>query len=201
MGNLISATKAAEILGVSRTRVNQLIHDGKLRAERIGNVWAVDEDAVMHRAAEKNGKVYYDGALYTLVREAVLDDGCYIADAICSNDERDEDGMMPLYRVTWSIPDDAESADDIDWTAPDDVEQYDCIDLSVPSLEAQKWAEVQKLSAWGRYPSTYSANLGRVSALPDTMLDKLDASELAALVDAFHDCYHDGDMAGRRRNE
>ena len=38
----LSATQAAERLGVSRMRVNQLVNDGKLPARKIGNMWAID---------------------------------------------------------------------------------------------------------------------------------------------------------------
>lgn len=44
-----SATEAAEILGVSRMRVNQLIHDGQLDARKVGNAWQVYRRSVENR--------------------------------------------------------------------------------------------------------------------------------------------------------
>ena len=44
-----SATEAAEILGVSRMRVNQLIHDGQLDARKVGNAWQVYRHSVENR--------------------------------------------------------------------------------------------------------------------------------------------------------
>lgn len=44
-----SATEAAEILGVSRMRVNQLIHDGQLDARKVGNAWQVYRYSVENR--------------------------------------------------------------------------------------------------------------------------------------------------------
>ena len=40
---LCSATEAAEALGVSRMRVNQLINDGKLPAYKVGNAYVIDK--------------------------------------------------------------------------------------------------------------------------------------------------------------
>lgn len=48
-----SATEAAAMLGVSRMRVNQLIHDGKLDARMVGNAWQVYRYSVEGRMAEQ----------------------------------------------------------------------------------------------------------------------------------------------------
>lgn len=200
MANTITATMASEVLGLSRMRVNQLINEGKLPAQRAGKYWLLDEDAVMLMAAERNGYVYHDGCLYMLLGEAMPDDaGGYVADALRKGDERDEDGYVPLYRATWAAPDDGD-VDAIDWAMPDDVEQYDYVDMSVPSPDDQIWEDARRLSRWGKYPATYSANVRRVTSLPNALLAKLDARDIAALVDAFRDAYHDGDEAGRSRN-
>lgn len=50
--DFMTASQAAEALGVSRMRVNQLIHDGKLAAKMVGSMWAVDKASV---EARKNG--------------------------------------------------------------------------------------------------------------------------------------------------
>lgn len=41
---MLSATQAAERLGISRMRMNQLIRSGRIEAERIGNQWAIREE-------------------------------------------------------------------------------------------------------------------------------------------------------------
>lgn len=48
----MTATEAAERLGVTRARVHQLIQSGKLAAERVGSVWMVYEYSVNGRAAQ-----------------------------------------------------------------------------------------------------------------------------------------------------
>ncbi len=48
----ISTIKAAEILGVTRVRVQQLIEEGKLPAEKIGRDWFMevsDVEAIKNR--------------------------------------------------------------------------------------------------------------------------------------------------------
>lgn len=47
----ISTAEAAEILGVGRIRVTQLINAGQLRAEKVGNRYSVDRASVEERAA------------------------------------------------------------------------------------------------------------------------------------------------------
>jgi excisionase family DNA binding protein len=47
-----SATEAAEILGVSRMRVNQLLNEGKLEGRKIGNAWQVYRYSVENRLQE-----------------------------------------------------------------------------------------------------------------------------------------------------
>lgn len=42
--NLLSLKEAAERLGVSARRVNQLIDENKLPAQKIGNSYVIDED-------------------------------------------------------------------------------------------------------------------------------------------------------------
>ena len=45
----ISATEAAQLLGVSRMRVNQLLNDGKLDGLMVGGRWIVDAASVRRR--------------------------------------------------------------------------------------------------------------------------------------------------------
>ena len=47
----ISTAEAADILGVGRIRVTQLINAGQLRAEKVGNRYSVDRASVEERAA------------------------------------------------------------------------------------------------------------------------------------------------------
>ena len=48
---VVGVSEAATALGVSRQRVLQLIADRRLRAERVGRVWAIDEvELARHRA-------------------------------------------------------------------------------------------------------------------------------------------------------
>lgn len=49
----MTTTEAAEKLGVSKTRVLQLIKNGSIGAEKIGNVWLVDRQSVENRASAK----------------------------------------------------------------------------------------------------------------------------------------------------
>ncbi|GAB77542.1 DNA binding domain-containing protein, excisionase family [Austwickia chelonae] len=44
---LLSAAEAAELLGVSRQRVVQMIGEKKVPASRVGTVWAIPESAVL----------------------------------------------------------------------------------------------------------------------------------------------------------
>ena len=43
MQGLLSVSEAAARLGVSRVRVWQWIKEGRLKAERLGNAWAIRE--------------------------------------------------------------------------------------------------------------------------------------------------------------
>lgn len=45
----IAVSEAAERLGVHASRVRQLIEDGSLPARKVGSVWMVDADDVVHR--------------------------------------------------------------------------------------------------------------------------------------------------------
>lgn len=48
--------EAAEVLGLSRQRVTQLIHAGQLQAQRVGRNWSISESALMaHQAARRPG--------------------------------------------------------------------------------------------------------------------------------------------------
>jgi hypothetical protein len=52
--DMVSATEAAEILAVSRVRVNQMIDDKKFStAQRIGNAWAIGRREVEAKAAKR----------------------------------------------------------------------------------------------------------------------------------------------------
>lgn len=48
---LLSTTQAAEVLGVSRQRVLQLVSSGQLEATKVGDTWAIPRAAVTARAA------------------------------------------------------------------------------------------------------------------------------------------------------
>ena len=48
----VSTAEAAALLGISRQRVNMLIHDGKLEAIGIGRFWLVSRASVKHRMSE-----------------------------------------------------------------------------------------------------------------------------------------------------
>ena len=49
----VTATQAAEMLGVSRMRVNQLLNDGKLDAMKVGGKWMVERESVLERLEQK----------------------------------------------------------------------------------------------------------------------------------------------------
>lgn len=51
---------------------------------------------------------------------------------------------------------------------------------------------VKRASKVGDNPDTFNANFERI---PETLVGKLTPEELAALVDAFFDCYGDGKRA------
>jgi excisionase family DNA binding protein len=52
MQGYMSVKEAADALGVTRGRVNQLIDAGLLRAEKVGRAWIVDAESVRARAAD-----------------------------------------------------------------------------------------------------------------------------------------------------
>ena len=56
---LVTANEAAEILGVTRMRINQLIKANKLEAMRMGNMWLISKDSIQKRLANppKNSKI------------------------------------------------------------------------------------------------------------------------------------------------
>lgn len=45
--DFVSATQAAEMLDVSRMRVNQMIHEGKLAAQKVGSSWVIERSDVL----------------------------------------------------------------------------------------------------------------------------------------------------------
>ena len=47
---LLSVPQAAAILGVTRQRVLQLIHDGRIEARKVGHRWVLAESAVLEHA-------------------------------------------------------------------------------------------------------------------------------------------------------
>lgn len=66
-------------------------------------------------------------------------------------------------------------------------------DITIEELGVMYKIElVKKASKIGTYPDAFNANLDRV---PETIFDKLSPEEIAALVDAFFDCYRDGKRA------
>jgi len=50
---MLTVKQAAEVLGVTQTRVRKMISDGILPAEKFGNNWSIPETAVRSRAANK----------------------------------------------------------------------------------------------------------------------------------------------------
>lgn len=56
--SLVSVTEAAAILGVSRQRVLQLIHEGSLNGMKVGNGWAVSRAEVDNLSKRKYDKKY-----------------------------------------------------------------------------------------------------------------------------------------------
>lgn len=57
-----------------------------------------------------------------------------------------------------------------------------------------KYSNVKRLSKWGSYGATFEANWNRI---PKGLKDKLNAEELAQLVDAIKAAYDDGVQKGR----
>jgi excisionase family DNA binding protein len=48
---MLTAVEAAALLGVTRRQVVKLIGEGKLRATRFGNAWAIERESVEEYAA------------------------------------------------------------------------------------------------------------------------------------------------------
>lgn len=72
--DLLSASEAADRLGVSPRRVRQLIQDGLLRAARVGNSWAVDPASVEQRRRRDapTGRPYGAANVWKMARMADL---------------------------------------------------------------------------------------------------------------------------------
>lgn len=74
------------------------------------------------------GSVEIEGKEYVLVQDAYLDgmdaNAAYFAAAIKIDDEPDEDGYVPLYKVEWNIvnPETEDAGDACDWENPADVD-------------------------------------------------------------------------------
>ena len=64
----VSIKEAAQQLGVSRQRVNQLIHQGKLPARKIGASWMVDKSALVAKPPNRHPEA--SPAAYVSVKEA-----------------------------------------------------------------------------------------------------------------------------------
>ena len=63
-------------------------------------------------------------------------------------------------------------------------------EMTISDLIAMdKYEKVRKLSIVGSYGDTFRANFDRI---PEGLFEKLAPEELAALVDAFYQCYSDG---------
>ena len=60
------------------------------------------------------------------------------------------------------------------------------------ALEMDKYKKVIRLSRIGCFGDTFRANYKRI---PESLIDKLTAEEIAELVDAFYQCYSDGKNA------
>jgi len=69
------------------------------------------------------GSVESGNEEYILIQDAYLDDTEYVADAIKADDEPDEDGYVPIYKVEWEIiyPDTEDAGDACDWENPAEV--------------------------------------------------------------------------------
>lgn len=66
-------------------------------------------------------------------------------------------------------------------------------DITLEELgEMYKLEQVKKASQIGRYMDTFNANYNRI---PEELQKKLTPEELAALTDAFYQCYGDGKHA------
>ena len=55
MEGYLSPQEAANVLGVTKGRVSQLIREGRLEAEKFGGTWAIKEESVIARK-ESNPK-------------------------------------------------------------------------------------------------------------------------------------------------
>jgi excisionase family DNA binding protein len=44
MKKLLSAMEAAKMLGKSKQQINNDIHNGKLKAQKVGNFWVIDRN-------------------------------------------------------------------------------------------------------------------------------------------------------------
>ena len=53
---LLTTSEAAERLGVTRWRVSQLINDGRLKAEKYGQIYLISEKDLVTVAERKNGR-------------------------------------------------------------------------------------------------------------------------------------------------
>lgn len=57
------------------------------------------------------------------------------------------------------------------------------------AAEIYKLQQVKKFSKIGKFTDTFAVNYNRI---PETIKEKLSAEELAALTDAFYNCYGEG---------
>lgn len=53
---LLSVKDAAEVLELSEPRVKQLIYDGRLEAQKVGNQWIINESALDAVKDRPNGR-------------------------------------------------------------------------------------------------------------------------------------------------
>lgn len=60
------------------------------------------------------------------------------------------------------------------------------------AVAISKYQKVMKLSKIGKFGDTFRANYARI---PESLIEKLSAKEIAELVDAFYKCYSDGKNA------
>ncbi len=60
MAEYISTKKAAERLGVSMTRIRFLITAGRIKADKIGNSWAIDPQAFQAFIDNRAGRLDYE---------------------------------------------------------------------------------------------------------------------------------------------
>jgi excisionase family DNA binding protein len=52
--DLVGTTEAAQMLGVTRQRVNQMVREGKITGVRVGNAWAFERMVIFKALLQRN---------------------------------------------------------------------------------------------------------------------------------------------------